>query len=397
MKLVRGFFAGALGWLLVAGGCVGTAGDVTGSGGGPSGGGSGGRPSGGGSGGASGVAGSSGAGGTGGAAGTGGATGTGTGGATGVGGRSGTGGATGTGGLSGAAGAGAGGATTGACSGAAADPVAASTISGYMDKLPYGPPKKQNDPPQPGDARYPLIDAIIKSCAEFGPPSSVDAGWQQQYCWAHLTAAIDKESSYNATSVVADTYSTRTVGTETAADPTIGLLQIRFSSTVHDYAVQGPPASLACVGCTFPANFADHKNDSGGGNSDFWAVSGPTPNLALMQSVPCNVGLGAWYYYTYATGNGNASQVTYLAQYCQGKGTAANLTTGLRSHLEGPDGAKGVIADIDALTALMSSDSNAYNYITQIKSWFDSMVGTVSGTHPFFITLVPNPSQYCAD
>ena len=294
---------------------------------------------------------------------------------------------------------GAGGAAAGAsgssCSGAAEDPAAASAISGYMDKLPYGPPKKVNDPPQPGDARFPLIDAIIKACAEFGPPPSVDPGWQPQYCWAHLAAAIDKESSYNASSVVTDSYATRAVGSSTADDPTVGLLQIRFSSTVHDYAVQGPAASLACVGCTFPSSFATHKNDSGGGNSDFWAVSGPSANLALMQSIPCNVGLGAWYYYTYATGNGNASAVTYLSSYCGGHGTAANLTTGLRSHLEGPDGGKGVLADINAVDALMTSDSGAYNYITQIKSWFDGMIGTVTGTHPFFIPLSPNITQYC--
>ena len=105
---------------------------------------------------------------------------------------------------------------------------------------------------------------------------------------------------------------------ETADNPTIGLLQIRFSSTVHDFAAQGPQDRLACVGCTFPSTFATHASESG--DSDFWAVSGPTQNLTLMESVACNVGMGAWYYYTYATGNGNPSKVTYLAQYCAGQG-----------------------------------------------------------------------------
>jgi hypothetical protein len=256
-----------------------------------------------------------------------------------------------------------------------------------LNTLPYSNPT--------GTERTQVIDAIIKACSEFGPPAS-DTGWKPQYCWAHLVAAIEKESSYNATENVADTYSKRAIGAETANDPTIGLLQIRFSSTVHDFAAEGPLDKLACIGCTFPASFATHKNDSGGGNSDFWAVSGPPQNLALMESVACNVGLGAWYYYTYATGNGNAGQVTYLDAYCKGQGTAANLTTGLRSHLEGPDGAKGVLANLAALNALQTSDSNAYNYITQIRTWFDTMMGGSPTPDPFFITLSPMPSQYCA-
>jgi len=282
------------------------------------------------------------------------------------------------------------GTTAGACSGSTADPIGAATVSGYLDTLPYGNPT--------GTERSQIIDTILKSCDEFGPPSS-DTGWQPQYCWAHLVAAIEKESSYGASEDVLDTYGMRAVtvngASETANDPTIGLLQIRFSSTVHDFAAQGPQDRLACVGCTFPATFASHKSESG--DSDFWAVSGPGQNLALMESVACNVGMGAWYYYTYATGNGNPAQVTTLAQYCGGQGTAANLITGLRSHLEGPAAANGVVADMTALSALQTSDNNAYKYVTSIKTWFDTMVGTVSGRHPFFIPLAPQIVQYCAN
>jgi hypothetical protein len=282
------------------------------------------------------------------------------------------------------------GTTANACSGSTADPMGAATVSSYLDSLPYGDPT--------GTERSQIIDAILKSCYEFGPPPS-DTGWQPQYCWAHLVAAIEKESSYGASENVLDSYGMRTVtvngASETASDPTIGLLQIRFSSTVHDFAGQGPLDRLACIGCTFPSTFASHKSESG--DSDFWAVSGPTQNLALMESVACNVGMGAWYYYTYATGNGNPAQVTYLSQYCGGQGTAANLITGLRSHLEGPAAANGVVADMTALAALQSSDDNAYKYVTSIKGWFDTMVGAVSGTHPFFIPLAPQTVQYCAN
>jgi hypothetical protein len=282
------------------------------------------------------------------------------------------------------------GTTASACSGSAADPTAATTVSGYLDTLPYGDPT--------GTERSQVIDAILKSCYEFGPPST-DAGWQPQYCWAHLVAAIEKESSYGASEDVLDSYGMRTVtvsgASETANDPTIGLLQIRFSSTVHDFAGQGPQDRLACIGCTFPSTFASHQSESG--DSDFWAVSGPTQNLTLMESVACNVGMGAWYYYTYATGNGNPAQVTYLSQYCSGQGTAANLITGLRSHLEGPAAANGVVANMAALAALQTSDDNAYMYVTAIKGWFDTMVGSVTGTHPFFIPLAPQIVQYCSN
>ena len=36
------------------------------------------------------------------------------------------------------------------------------------------------------------IDAIIKACDVFGPTTAKDAPWQRNYCFAHLTAAIEK-------------------------------------------------------------------------------------------------------------------------------------------------------------------------------------------------------------
>ena len=58
---------------------------------------------------------------------------------------------------------------------------------------------------------------------------------------------------------------------------------------------------------------------------------------------------------------------------------------------------KGVLANLSALNALQTTDNNAYNYITTIRGWFDTMMGGSSPTpDPFFITLSPMPAQYCA-
>lgn len=278
-----------------------------------------------------------------------------------------------------------GGGSSGLCTGSAADPAAAAIVSGYIDKLP------DNVPAQP--LRGQVIDAIIKSCDVFGPTTAKEPSWKRQYCWAQLVASINKESGYDAASSSKDSYGSRATPAGKANDPTVGLLQIRFSSTVHDFVEQGALARLSCVGCTFPAGFAAHQAESG--DSAFWAVTGPTQNAATMQSVACNVGLGAWYYYENATSNGKPSAATYLAAYCAGQGTAGDLVTGLLSHLKGPDGGKGVIADLSGLNALQGSDNGAYQYVSQIKSQFDAMVGPLTGTHPFFIKLLPNQTQYC--
>lgn len=260
----------------------------------------------------------------------------------------------------------------------ASDPTAATTVGTYLDKLGSAGPE--------GTLRTQVIDAVIRACDAFAPP----AGWPRSYCWAHLASEILKESSYNPASSVTDSYATRAIGSQTANDPTVGLLQIRFSSVVHDFVAQGPTARLASVGCTLPASLMAHASESG--SSSFWAVTGPSANRSLVESVPCNVGFGAWYVYLNATGNGKSSGGTYLADYCAGQGTKANLVTGFRSFLEGPTAAYGVLG---SMSALQSSDSNGYAYIDAMKTSFDAMIGTVSGTHPFFLPLAPSTSTYC--
>ncbi|WP_146645633.1 hypothetical protein [Labilithrix luteola] len=270
----------------------------------------------------------------------------------------------------------------GACSGASVEPDASKTISAFFDSLPYSNPT--------GATKDEYIDTIIKTCQVFGPPAST--GFEKKHCWAHLASAMLKESSYDPNAYVIDGYATRDIHGTPANDPTVGLLQIRFSSTVRDYATYGSAEKLACVGCTFPADFASHVDDEQ--QSTFWAVTGPQANLSLMKSPRCNIALGAWYYYMNATGNGGGS-ATYASQYCEGKGTAGNLITGLLSHLDGAEGGHGVISNQGGIDALQSNDPGGYDYVTNIKASFDKMLGPISGTHPFFRILPPSPSQYC--
>ena len=183
-------------------------------------------------------------------------------------------------------------AASGGGGGGGTDAAAVARVTGWIAELPYG---QQNLTPSD---RTDIVDAIIKSCTEFGPPG---ADWQT-YCQAILVGAILKESSYDPSEVVTDSYATRAVTGGTAKDPTVGLLQIRFSSTVNDYNTYGPLSSMAAIGCQFP----DFGHASESGDSDFWAITGPTNNLAFMQSIPCNIGLAAWYYFINATGNGGA-------------------------------------------------------------------------------------------
>lgn len=256
-------------------------------------------------------------------------------------------------------------------------------IDGYMKKLP--------SPPPAGTTRTEAIDAMLKTCVAFGPPAGTQ-GWKPEYCWAHLVAAISKESGYSATASVKDSYATRNVGGMTANDPTVGLLQIRYSSTVHDMVQLGSVDRLSCAGCPIPANVMSHAADG----DAYWAVSGPPQNTALMTNVACNVAMGAWYYYQNATGNGRAAKVTYTDEYCKGGGTAANLVTGLMSHLLGPDGGKGVqVASDTQLMALKNTNGGAFGYVSEIKGNWDKMVGPVTGTHPFYLLLKPSPPQYC--
>jgi hypothetical protein len=269
-----------------------------------------------------------------------------------------TGGASTTGGAAGTGGAGNG--VTGA---------SASTISGWMDQLPYGPKSLTVD------QRTQIIDAIMKSCAAFAP--SV-ANWVT-YCEAVVTGAILQESSYNAASVVTDSYGTRSISSGTANDPTVGLLQIRFSSTVNDYNSYGPLDKMAGIGCSWPPELASHQSD--GGDSAFWAQGGGTTYLSFLESVPCNIGLATWYYFSNATGNGGPTAV-YAAQYCQGKGVAASLPVGLLSHLQGPAGPH--------------PPDTGNSYVTNNKKWFTLFLGTVTpDPYSLTTTLSPEPSKYC--
>ena len=262
------------------------------------------------------------------------------------------------------------------------DAANAATISGYIDKLPNQVPA--------GATRTAAIDAIQKACAALGPTAS---GWKPEYCWAHLAAAISKESGYTPTASVLDGYGTRDVGGMKANDPVVGMLQIRFSSTVHEIVSLGNVDRIACTGCKIPASVMSHASEAG--DSAFWAVTGPSENMSLMTDVACNVAMGAWYYYENATGNGRASKVTYTDEYCAGGGTAGNLVTGLMSHLLGDENGKGVIANDMQLAALKSQGNGAFEYVSEIKTNWDSMVGPVSGTHPFYMLLPPSPKTYC--
>jgi hypothetical protein len=164
-----------------------------------------------------------------------------------------------------------------------------------------------------------LVTAIVNSCAAFAPAELgiVD-------CEAILTSAIVAESSYNPNTVVYDTFSNNT-------DPTVGLLQIRYSSTVHDYNFYGPLPAMANIGCPWPTNLPTSMS------STAWTNPGTT-GIAFMEDPACSVGLAAWYYFYNATCNGGASgNPVYIAQCCNGMGMAGTMEIGLLSHLRGPD------------------------------------------------------------
>jgi hypothetical protein len=286
--------------------------------------------------------------------------------------------------------AGRGGSTTdgGAGGGTPANPNAVATVTGWfnnMDIIPSWATKNM------GTQRDLIINTIVKTCEQFGPPAASNPGWKPEYCWAHLTGAMLKESSYLPTlndtemSPGRDQYSVRLLPSgKTAYDPTIGLLQIRFSSTVKDYNQFGPRAAMTAIGCAFP----DLGHLTEDGNSDFWAATGAKANMAMMTSVPCNVALGAWYYYINATGQGTPNRTIYVYQYCMAAcgsscPTAATLTVGLLSHLNGPSGA-------------YRTDSGSLSYVSAIKSTFQQCLGgTLPSPDPFTVKLNPARAQYC--
>ena len=264
--------------------------------------------------------------------------------------------------------------TTGA-GGGAADPTEIAKVSGWLTTTSSGLPNyaytniQKNFPtPAAFDA---LVHAIVMSCTEFAP---AEANWLG-YCEAVITSAIVAESSYDPNSDVTDTYATRMVNGAAANDPTVGLLQIRFSSTVHDYNYYGPLPKMAAIGCSWPAALEGQADDA-----TFWATMGGTTYLSFMQDPSCNIALATWYYFINATGNGGAT-ATYAAQYCQGQGVAGDMVIGLLSHLQGP----GFTRPPDA----------GNSYVTGIKGRFTSLLGGLPDPDPFTESLAPEPTKFC--
>jgi hypothetical protein len=244
-----------------------------------------------------------------------------------------------------------------------------------------------------GSARADIINAIISACQTFGPPESLNAGWKMDYCYAQLMASINKESSFNVTALAES-------GT---TNPTVGLTQIRFSSTVCDFYKEGPLSALEAMGCPVAdlrAEFDSHASEQC--SSTYWSTTGSqAAHLAWMQIPACNIGLGAWYYYLYATGGGPrpnaATSPVYSYDYCHATGDAGpqpgTLATGLLSHLRGPNTTWAGATSMDFITGLQ--DSGITDYVSEIRDRMDCALGSISGTHPLFLTLQPNPAQYC--
>jgi hypothetical protein len=239
---------------------------------------------------------------------------------------------------------GTGGAETGGTT--SVDPDVSAAINACMDKLPWGARDMS------ADERAPIVAAIVHACAVFAPPGEE---WQT-YCQMFLVGAINAESSYD----------TR-AGTQGAGDdPSVGLLQIRFGSTVRDFADYGPFDALKRAGCDFGTVTS----------SDSYATKGDQ-----MLDVNCNLAIGTWYYFIFGSGNGGPD-VVWVYQYCgENAGVAGNLHIGMACHLMGAEAAH-------------SSLSGADSYYDNIKSWFDPCV-SYTGTHPFERTIEPDRDKYC--
>jgi hypothetical protein len=229
-----------------------------------------------------------------------------------------------------------------------------------------------------GAMRDRLVSSIVGACAAFAPPLP---NWQT-YCEAIETSQIVSESSYvpgsptpgppSSPSVNYDTYATMNGDN----DPTVGLLQIRFSSTVHDYNYYGPLATIEAIGCTWPAGLASQADVS-----TFWDAQGGTAAmLTFMEDPACNIPLAAWYVFMNATGNGGTAAV-YAQGYCAGQGIAGNVVDGLLSHLDGP----GYPRPADPTNS----------YPAGIKARFVSLLGGLPSPDPFGVTLSPSVAQYC--
>jgi hypothetical protein len=221
-----------------------------------------------------------------------------------------------------------------------------------------------------GPTRDRLVDSIVGACAAFAPRLPA---WTLD-CEAVVASAIVSESTYNPTEDINDSYSVSHGG---GMDPTVGLLQVRFSSTVHDYNYYAPLPAIAAIGCAWPSNLAALSSTDAS-----WNNTGVN-YLSFMEDPACNVPLAAWYYFQNATGNGGATAV-YAANYCAGKGIAGNMVVGLLSHNLGP-----------AFTR-PADPNNAYP--AGIDFRFNTLLGLpqTNPSAPFSQTLQPDVSVYCA-
>ncbi len=193
-----------------------------------------------------------------------------------------------------------------------------------------------------------------------------------------------------------DGYSTRDVNGTAANDPTVGLLQVRFSSTVRDYNYYGDLAKIEAIGCDWPSELVNHADDAA-----WWATSGGTTYLSFMQKVPCNIGLAAWYYFYNATGNGGTSAV-WISNYCAGDGIAGNMVVGLLSHLMGGNFARPADANNAYPWGIECCAGGSPNDMpcTGCNGRFAALmgIGTISSRpspDPFQEALLPEPDKYC--
>ena len=238
-----------------------------------------------------------------------------------------------------------------------------------------------------------LACTIAMSCVEFAP---METDWLRK-CEAVLTSAIVAESSYNPKSVVTDSYATRTVGNVTANDPTVGLLQIRFSSTVHDYNYYASLPKMAAIGCAWPAGLSSQAD-----TDTWWATNGGTATyLAFMQDPSCNIALASWYYFYNATGNGGANAV-YISNYCSGHGIAGTMVDGLLSHLMGGGFPRPADANnaypwgIECCAGGSPNDATCTGCTGRFAAFMG--IGTMSARpspDPFQEQLAPEVSKYC--
>jgi len=237
-----------------------------------------------------------------------------------------------------------------------------------------------------------LACSIAMSCAEFAP---LETDWLRK-CEAVITSAVVAESSYNPLSVVTDTYATRAVTGGTANDPTVGLLQVRFSSTMHDYNYNGPMAKMAAIGCNWPAELPTQAD-----TTLFWATEGGATYLSFMQDVACNIGSAAWYYFYNATGNGGASAV-WISNYCKGQGIAGTMVAGLLSHLEGGSYTRPADPNnpypwgIECCSCGNPSGCTCTGCTGRFAAFMG--IGTADARpspDPFLETLTPEPTKYC--